>query len=258
MPAIASKTRTITSTGRQPATPEVYATASYDCHKSRRRGWQVVKIWPTPTGEAAKGLEAAVVAWWRDQGATFATRDEVPAGDGFTECVSIGVVDIPTTIARVEELRAALGWEVKVEPGRKPSVDESRRPPVPKGINDLLGVEESSSGQTTWSYLSAVSHVTWYGVRSTLSHTPGGAASTGPTLVDASTQSFRVQLWAPYVLRGLRAAAEARFLLMGWADDDLWRDTCREADTFAIVTMPQVLTALDGVRAAEELPPAGA
>jgi predicted Zn-ribbon and HTH transcriptional regulator len=90
-------------------------TTRLDLHRSR--GWQVVKIWPTPTGEAAKGLEAAVVAWWRDQGATFATQDEVPAGDGFTESVHAGVVDIPTTIAGVEELRAALAPRPYGAPG---------------------------------------------------------------------------------------------------------------------------------------------
>jgi predicted nucleic acid-binding Zn-ribbon protein len=74
--------------------------------RHRGRGWEVVKIWQAPTGQAALDLEAAVVAWWRDQGAIFATRDEVPAGQGFTECVCVGVVDIPSTMVRVEELRA--------------------------------------------------------------------------------------------------------------------------------------------------------
>jgi hypothetical protein len=76
--------------------------------RHRSRGWEVVKIWQAPTGQAALDLEAAVVAWWRSQGATFANPNEVPAGEGFTECVHADVVDIPRTMARVEELRSAL------------------------------------------------------------------------------------------------------------------------------------------------------
>jgi len=81
---------------------------TYRLQQHRRHGWEIVRLWPTSDGLAALAIEDAVLRWWRDRGATTCLRDEVPAGDGFTECVHAGVVDIPRTMARVEELRAAL------------------------------------------------------------------------------------------------------------------------------------------------------
>ena len=49
-----------------------------------------------------------VVGWWEDQGAVFCERYDVPAGDGFTECVHVGRVDTAGTVAFIEELRTAL------------------------------------------------------------------------------------------------------------------------------------------------------
>ena len=51
-------------------------------------------------------VEKAVLAWWRERGATFASRDQVPAGDGYTETVHIGLVDVPDTIRYIGGLRA--------------------------------------------------------------------------------------------------------------------------------------------------------
>ncbi len=86
--------------------------------KHRSRGWELVRTWATDDGHQALDLGAAVLSWWRDQGATFATRDEVPAGDGFTESVHVGVVDITSTMAYVERLRAALAVQGSITPGR--------------------------------------------------------------------------------------------------------------------------------------------
>jgi hypothetical protein len=50
--------------------------------------------------------------------------------------------------------------------GNKPTVDGEGRPGVPDGINKLLLKDgEWSLGRVQWSYLSAVSHGTWYGLR---------------------------------------------------------------------------------------------
>jgi hypothetical protein len=68
----------------------------------------VLNTWRTKIGADALDLEAAVLVWWREQGAVGCKRNEVPAGDGFTECVHVGRVDVPRTVAYVEELRAAL------------------------------------------------------------------------------------------------------------------------------------------------------
>ena len=71
-----------------------------------RRGWQVVRTWSTATGTDALDLEDSVLSWWDLQGAIPAQRDEVPAGDGWTECVHVGRVDVPGTLAYVEGLIA--------------------------------------------------------------------------------------------------------------------------------------------------------
>ena len=73
--------------------------------RHRSRGWQVAGVWRFDDGRSALDAETAVLKWWQAQGAAFCDRHEVPGGDGWTECVHAGVVDIPRTTARVEELR---------------------------------------------------------------------------------------------------------------------------------------------------------
>lgn len=75
--------------------------------RHRGRGWEVVKTWPLDDGQAALDLETAVLGWWRGRGALFCERGEVPAGDGFTECVHVGQVDVPETVAYIEALLTA-------------------------------------------------------------------------------------------------------------------------------------------------------
>ncbi len=72
--------------------------------RHRGRGWQVVKTWALDDGQSALDLEMAVLGWWHESGATQCERDEVPAGDGFTECVHVGRVDVPGTLAFIEGL----------------------------------------------------------------------------------------------------------------------------------------------------------
>ena len=69
----------------------------------RRRGWEPILTWPL-SGERALIVEAWILDWWRDQDAVFATRDQVPAGDGFTETVIAASVNIADTIERIEDL----------------------------------------------------------------------------------------------------------------------------------------------------------
>ena len=76
----------------------------------RRRGWDLVDSWPTPDGHTALDLENAVIEWWRLCGAVACQRHEVPAGDGFTECVYVGRVDVAGTHAYIESLAA---WELR-------------------------------------------------------------------------------------------------------------------------------------------------
>jgi hypothetical protein len=121
---------------------------------------------------------------------------------------------------------AALGWSVK--PNTKPVIDGTSRPSVPSGIAELLvGDGEARIGRAQWSYLSAVSHVTWYGLRQAIT-SPALTPGLGGGLATYGTTSSSVRAHALCVLIALRNAADARFVLMGWVDDD-WRAACARA-----------------------------
>ena len=134
----------------------------------------------------------------------------------------------------------SLGWAATDRHGKpwslaksrgKPLIDGVGRPSAAAGISRLaMGDEESRIGDYLWSRLSAVSHVTWFGlhwammlddVRPNL--TPG--LSTVPVGTDASA----VSLQAFCIVRALRQAATARFALMGWEDDE-WKTACDLAE----------------------------
>jgi hypothetical protein len=90
--------------------------------------------------------------------------------------------------------------------------------------------EASRIGKLQWSRLSAVSHVTWFGLRSALMLDDGAAnIATGLTTVPVGTDSSAVSVQALCVIKALRQAATARFTLMGWQDDD-WNTASRLAE----------------------------
>ena len=68
------------------------------------RGWQLVAVWYLPSGTEALRVERAVLDQWRAQGLTFARPDEVPGGDGASECVH--GADVPATVDYVNALLA--------------------------------------------------------------------------------------------------------------------------------------------------------
>ncbi len=130
---------------------------------------------------------------------------------------------------------AALGWTVKT-PNSKPEIEGTSRPSVPKGLSELL-VEDGDAriGRAQWSYLSSVSHVTWYGLRQALPSTaPPPGIVPSPASFETTSSSVRTQVVC--VLRALRKAADARFILMGWADDD-WRAASARAEQHEIALM---------------------
>ncbi|HEY1687786.1 MAG TPA: hypothetical protein VGF95_02875 [Solirubrobacteraceae bacterium] len=127
---------------------------------------------------------------------------------------------------------AALGWTAKVS-NNKPVIDGTSRPSVPRALSELLvGDGEARIGRAQWGYLSSVSHVTWYGLREALPSTapPPGIV---PSPASFGTTSSSVRAQAACVLRALRKAADARFVLMGWADDD-WRAAAARAEQHEI------------------------
>jgi len=75
------------------------------------RGWEVLGSWDVPTGRDALDIEAAVQAYWHRQHAVRCNREDVPAGDGYSESVWVGRATEPETMRfierAVEEMRSA-------------------------------------------------------------------------------------------------------------------------------------------------------
>jgi hypothetical protein len=118
----------------------------------------------------------------------------------------------------------------------KPVIDGTSRLSVPAGIAELLvGDDEARIGRTQWSYLSSVSHVTWYGLRQAITST-APTPGLGPGLATYGTTSSSVRAQALCVLIALRKAADSRFVLMGWADED-WRAACARAQQHELELM---------------------
>jgi hypothetical protein len=134
-----------------------------------------------------------------------------------------------------KERAAALGWTANVS-SNKPVIEGTSRPSVPRGLSELLVDDgEARIGRAQWSYLSSVSHVTWYGLRQAITSAAPPPAP-GPGVASYGTTSVSVRAQAVCVLRALRKAADARFVLMGWADRD-WRSACARAEQHELVLM---------------------
>jgi hypothetical protein len=82
-------------------------------------------------------------------------------------------------------------------------------------------------GRVQWSYLSAVSHVTWYGLRQAITEA-GTKSDLGPSLVSIGITLNSVRAQAVCILKTLRTAATARFTLMGWVDEE-WQVASRRS-----------------------------
>ena len=179
-------------------------------------------------------LEASVVAQWLNEPA-IAPDERVRRGlceqiYNAWELTRLRIEDaqvISDRVNRWENEATHWGWHVSHR-GGKPAVDSTRRPSVPSAI-DLLLIgqqrDDARLGRVQWSQLSAVSHVTWYGLAQSLEVAPT-ETSFGPPMVNVGTSSRSVRAQAVCVLKLLRAAATSRFELMGWADFE-W---CAAAD----------------------------
>jgi hypothetical protein len=147
--------------------------------------------------------------------------------------------------ARVDEWRAVgdrFGWKVDVGRRTNPSVDGERRPRVSDGIVSLAGRDRTSPvGNLLYVRMSAVAHVTWFGLQSALDFTEVVRDELSRFATVALTvDSERVCAAAYYVLRVLRGAAAARFTLMGWSDP-AWEEAVQRTSelerTFAQATL---------------------
>ena len=93
----------------------------------------------------------------------------------------------------------------------------------------MLGDGDWRLGHAQWSYLSAVDHVTRWGLRQAISNPPSAPDASGQSLAEIGTKSSSVYAQAICVLKALRKAGEARLLLMGWTDDE-WNAACRRSE----------------------------
>jgi hypothetical protein len=186
-------------------------------------------------------LEASVVAQWLNEPA-IAPDERVRRGlceqiYSALELKRLNSEDAQVMSDRVdswENEASHWGWAVSHARG-KPAVDSTRRPSVPSAIDLLLMGQQRENprlGQAQWSLLSAVSHVTWYGLAQSLA-VASTETSFGPPLVDIGTSSSSVRAQAVCVLKSVRAAASSRFELMGWADAE-WCDAANRSEAHEV------------------------
>jgi hypothetical protein len=184
---------------------------------------------------ARDALEASVVSFWLNE-REIAYDERVKRGlceviYSASEVKKLGLTDdAKAALAEKEEWAAGFGWEFRFVYG-KPEIDGTKRRSVPDGIRGLLVAdEEAKLGRALWKRLSAVTHVTWWGLTWALD-LPGVPARGGAgfTTVGVGTDSSKVQLQALCIVRALRVAASERFALMGW-DDAEWEDARQAAE----------------------------
>jgi hypothetical protein len=186
---------------------------------------------------ARAALESSVVSWWLSEAAI--ARDErvkrglseflYSASEVFRLKIRAdGGEQVKGWTAYATELGwAATDYEGKPwKPGSRgtPRVDGVERPSIQKAITRLLvSNPDATIGKLLWSKLSAVSHVTYFGLESAMSVEDAvPTLAPGVKTVPVSTNSTSVSQQAFCVVRALRRAATARFVLMGW-EDDAWK-----------------------------------
>lgn len=201
---------------------------------------------------ARSALESSVVCWWLSEPGI--ARDE-RVKRGLSEYLYTATEEGRLTTQdyaaeRVDEWvarAASLGWAATDYNGKrwspaksrgKPFVDGVGRQSIPAGITRLLVTDEASRiGQFQWSRLSAVSHVTWFGLRWALMLDDStGGVTTGFATVPVGTDTAAVSVQALCIVKALRQAAAARFALMGWQDNE-WNTACRLAEEHEVALL---------------------
>jgi hypothetical protein len=169
-------------------------------------------------------LESAVVAaWLNEPGVSTLERikralcEQIYSAD---EVVKLNLTtDAAQNLSDWQSVAASFGWTGNFSRSL-PIIDGTKRPRINDGIRALMGREDQSRiGDLLFSRLSAVTHVTWFGLQWALDiDTAKLNPATGLGSVSVGTDSSRVSGIASYVVRALREAAQARVTLMGWAD----------------------------------------
>jgi len=185
---------------------------------------------------ARDALESAVVsAWLSESELTSGERIKRGLRELLYSANEVGPLALdPKGLERVEfwkQVGASLGWTID-NSRPKPIIDGTRRPRISTGIVELASSgTDARVGDLLYSRLSAVDHVTWFGLFSAFD---SGSArrdeQTGMATVPITIDAAAVSAYAYYVVTGVHAAAVARFTLMGWLDEP-WHEAAAHADT---------------------------
>jgi|GEM_PF-6690101 len=188
---------------------------------------------------ARSALQACVIsAWLNDPTITPDERAERGLWEQLYSAMELERLDLEDNAAervqRLEVVAAGFGWTVTKSRG-KPAIDGVTRPVIATGIDELvLGDGVWRLGRAQWSYLSAVDHVTWWGLRQAILDPPSEPDASGRSLAGIGTKSSSVCAQAICVLKALRKAGAVRLVLMGWTDRE-WEEACRRSEAHETV-----------------------
>jgi hypothetical protein len=201
---------------------------------------------------ARAALEACVVsAWLNDPDISIEERLRRGLCEHLysaKEIKRLGITDdAGDDLEKWEAIAVDLGFRVNTR-GNKPTVDDTQRPSMAAGIDGLLSLDQTSRvGKAQWSYLSSISHVTWYGLHISIGAEVPEPGRLGSPLAHVFVRTTAVQLQAFCVLRALRAAGDAQCRLMGWGNAE-WVATSSNAFEHSV----WLLEAVQGALEAEE------
>lgn len=175
---------------------------------------------------ARAALEASVVsAWLSEPGITTLDRIKRGLSEFLYSAREVKDLDLgPDAAAKVawwSAVAESFEWEVAGARGR-PTIDGTRRPRIGTEVTRLSGGGgDARIGDLLYSRFSAIDHVTWFGLTSAFDI---GAAErderAGTATVPVRVDGGRFAAYVYYVTRTLRAAAQTRFTMLGWADQE--------------------------------------
>ena len=185
---------------------------------------------------ARAALESAVVSAWLSQPGV-STLERIKRGlcELLYSANEVSVLQVDAKgIENVEfwkEVGGAFGWTID-NSRTKPIIDGVRRPRISAGVVELSGsVTDARVGDLLYSRLSAVDHVTWFGLFSAFDASAAKRdARAGTATVPITVDGAQVSAYLYYVIKVLHAAATAQFTLMGWRDEP-WANTSTGAET---------------------------
>jgi hypothetical protein len=135
-------------------------------------------------------------------------------------------------VVQLHQTAGGYGWKSRFDRD-KPVVDGTKRPSIPRGISRAVaGDPQDRVGGLLWGRLSAVTHVTWFGVQWAFHESETEQVSPGLATVPLGADSTKITTQAICLIRALRVAASRRAALMGWDEGEDWREAVSRAEAF--------------------------